>query len=498
MKIKQLILHPYLHISLALLYVAYHLFTLSLSPIVWQDETFFNALTLDFIKNGTFYQTNCPLFLEGVQQLYYGPVFFILNGIVLEVFGNNPFQGRILGLICGFAVLFMITVFYKKKFEKKNLFFVLVLSTFFLDPFFNASLHKGRMDTLALVFYFLSFFVFIKNTNAVKHWKYFLLSALLFTLSVLTSSRMLVFVLPFLFVFIYLFIQHKPLRKNIFINALVWGISFFTIYSVWIFKAFGSFAGFLDYYAFLSKQMPSHLFGHLFIPVEEYPLIILTLILLGLSLLKNRILFTRSQTIFYLGYIFTYYLLIGDVGPYSVLVIPFYYMIFMEIFLANKELNKKNKLVSIVLVLLLCFNLGIFVFKSAIVTLNYSSRNYSSVTNTIKKVIPEGSRVIADEVYYYAVIANNCKFQYMHLHIDDLIKVEKYRREVFDYQYLILSKRLINRNPGLMPLYTKNANLKLIGEIKSQDSELLKKLAKLGIYDFSAEAYEGEIYMRIP
>ena len=483
-------------------FVLYHLLTLSISPIVWQDETFFNSITLDFINNHTFNCSADPTIYNGMPHFYYGPVFFTLNGFILSLFGNNPFFARLLGLLSGFIILLTIVYFYKHKL-KGNYFFIILILALFLDPFFNASMHKGRNDTLALMFYFLSFLMIFKNQKGVFKISNSILSAIFFSLTILTTSRMLIFAIAFVVYFLILFIKETSHRKKIFVNVFIWGATVAILYSIWIFYAFGGYIEYTEYYLLLKNLTPTLLFGDLFIPVEEYPLIISFICLMLFVLFKNWKILTKPDFWFLIVHLIVFYLLVGDVGPYSILVVPVYYLIFVKFFNHINFVENKNRIFIFIISMLFLFNLSVFLLKSVALSLNIKSRNYSEVNNFIKSNISAESKVVADEVYYYAVTNDKCKFQYI---ITPLLKynlnehlntIEKYRREVFDYEYLVISNRLEKRKPQLMNVYEKNSKLIKIAEFKTQRSALLNFLNNFHIYDFSSEGYDGRIYKRI-
>jgi hypothetical protein len=124
-------------------------------------------------------------------------------------------------------------------------------------------------------------------------------------------------------------------------------------------------------------------------------------------------------------------------------------------------------------------------------------RNHKNVEEFIKKHIPQNSRVVGDEVYYYATINNNCKFQYMHLHVNELSQIEKYRREVFNYDYLIYSKRLDLRSKDTINYYMQHSKLIKIAELKTEKPKSVNFLSRLNIYSLSLGGYDGVIYKRI-
>jgi hypothetical protein len=479
------------------IYTIYHLLTLSYSPLVWQDETFFNSITLDFIQNNTFFLTSCPLFLNGQEVIYYGPIFFLINSWIIELFGNNPFQGRLLGLLAGIILIIVIHIHFSKKKLPNAFLYYLIIIAFIHDPFFNSSLHKGRNDTIALLFYFLAVFILLNIKSEKIAFTKHLLSGALFAFSILTTIRLVVFILPIFIIFLIKAYYNKKLRKVYLQRIFIWLSIMLLIFSFWVYYAFGNYNNFLIYFVTLAQHLPAHLVGNLFVPYEVVILLLCTAVVC-FSILYNDIkILTNTSFAFSLAYLATFYIFIGDVGPYSILVIPIFYFLIIELTSYGHLKYKKNKFIYLSIFSLLIFNLTWFYIKAVAITVNNSSRNYSTVTNFIKLHIPPNSKVIGDEMYYYAIINNNCKFQYINLHINDVRKIEKYRRTVFEYEFLVLSNRLANSNPNLLKLYTDNQRLEVVGELKSNNSLLLNFFSQFGIYDFSKEGYNGKIYQRI-
>jgi len=480
-------------ISFFALFVIYHLVTLSVSPIVWYDETFFNSVTLDFITNHTFFLNVDPNAYHNQEILCYGPVYFVFNGLIISLFENSPFFARLLGLISGLILVLLIANQYRYKIKNKNILIILLLALC-LDPFLNASMHKGRNDILAFLFYFIGILFLFKNKNLKISYSF--LSAFFYLLAILTTTRLLVFIIPFIIYFLYIFIQKKELRKKIFYSAFVWGGALVFFYFIWILYAFGSYYNYVAYFSSLQGLTTVYLFGNFFIPVEEYPLLLTFIALIIITLIKNKSIFLKSEFVFLFNHLFVFYFLISDTGPYSVLVIPVFYLVFLNIFIHLTDAELKSRYVKIFMIFILLFNAGIFIFKSGVVFIKIENRNYSNVNVFINSNIPKGSKVIGDEVYYYAVLKNNCVFQYMHL-LGAFDEIEKYRREVFDYEYLIISDRAERTNDGLFDFYEKNAKLIKIAEFKTQKSDLLNFLKFFSIYDFAFDGYDGIIYKRI-
>jgi hypothetical protein len=481
-------------------YIIYHLSTLNISPLVWQDETFYNDITLDYLKNHTFFTNADPLFIGGKQCYFYGPVFFMLNSVVIGVFGNTIFTGRILGLMFGFIMLALIYFKYLKgRFDLRFLSVVIFLALC-LDPFINMAFHRGRADTIQMTFYLLSFFLVATNKNDGKVNKgYFIISALLYSLCLLTSLRMAIFVIPFSVYFLVEFIKaNKEHKKQIAILATSWCAIVFIVFSFWVYSKLGGYHEYLAYIKSINSYFPQLVFGNFNVPFEVKLITFVTILTIVLLVVFSRSCFKNSSVVFYITYFFCFHLLVGDVGPYSILVLPILYCLFLELILQQNFDKGFIRFFKPMVVFVLIFNFLIFVLKVSVLSLTYNQKDYSKVNSFVSKNIPPNSRVVGDELYYYAVLSNNCKYQYVHLQIFDYYKIEEYRRNNFDYDYLILSDRLNSGySVNFYDLYSKNSKLVKVAEYHSKRSMLLKYLSEFKIYPLAETAYDGVIYKRI-
>src|SRR3954469_18144463 len=89
---------------ISLIYVVYHLVTLSYSPLPWFDEISFASITNSYIKSHTFFQEALAISTPG-QNSMYGPLFFALQAWIIKLFGWSMFNFRISNLLFGIANL---------------------------------------------------------------------------------------------------------------------------------------------------------------------------------------------------------------------------------------------------------------------------------------------------------------------------------------------------------------------------------------------------------
>lgn len=486
-----------LWIALTILYVVYHFLTLSFSPIVWQDETMYNDISVDFLKHHTFYSVSDPLFVAGHQHIYYGPVFFVLNSFVIGLLGNGPFQGRLLGLFFGFILLVLVYRIFLKRASFKNNISRLIFVALCLDPFINMAMHRGRNDTLGITFFLSSFFVLhYSNIGERFSTKRVLFSSLLYLCALMTSMRMAIFLGPFAVYFMFHFVTEKSNRINLVKAGLLWLAILFSLYSCWVYPMFG---GYIDYYNFMHSikdYFPHLLFGNLYLPVEAYLVSFVTVVLIVLTLFVNRSAFKNPALWFYGSFMCVFHLFVGDVGPYSILILPIIYCFLLELLPYYQE--KYSLFYKLAIILVLSFNVFIFCLKALVLFGSYDLKKHSDVVIFISKNIPKHARVVGDEVYYYAVNANEDQFQYMHLQLFNYDTIERYRREQYDYEYFVYSDRIKkNGRIDFLELYSRNAKLVKVATFKKSPSRIAQFLASLKIYPLSETGYNGVIYKRV-
>jgi hypothetical protein len=485
------------------LYILYHLFTLSISPIVWTDEVAFNSMTLDWLNNGTYRIIADMQFAHGSNVLAYGPVWFFFNGIIINLFENSPFWGRFLGLISGLLIILVFAKWFKITQKNTLTISTILLISFSLDPFFNANLHRGRNDSLAILCFYLSNFLLLKSyiydesNNIRVNLKFLFVSSLLFSVSILTTARVLMLAPSTFFVFIFILFQSRFSIKYI-LSGLSWALIVTVIYLSWIYYGFGGIKAYFEYYRNVNSRNSSFLGGNLLLPIEVRPILFCFIMSLGFvitNLKKNKI---NSTMIFCLGVILSFYFLVGDTGPYSVYVIPAYYLWFFtliknEFYFTNKYLRYGS------LLGLLTFNLFVFGLKTTVLSADYSSRNISIANQFIKKNIPKNAKVCGDEVYYYSVLKNNDKFHLLISYQNDseFDSVELFSRKQFDFDYLIVSSRILERCPNLIKKYQSNSSLIVLDTLRVPHNKLSKIIAPISGYNLSSTGYDGIIYKRI-
>lgn len=464
----------------------------------WFDETYFASMARHFCETGEFFSPVCPLMdYYYPQSKAYGPAYFVLLAAVFKVFGFGIVQMRLPALMLGFA---FILIAYRMLKESninpliRKITFVLLL----FDPIFLQNIHSGRMDSLAL---FLSgagsLFLLrgVRNSGYRNH----MIAGLLMGIAILSTPRVAVNLIGAGAVAAICFFSSpswKAWWKLVLIPLLIIGL-----YSVWVFWGFGGYVEAWNYFfgqprekLYYDNLAQGYISFRKYIPPFQFPALILLLILLGNWLL-------RRWTVSWLFWICifnlaAYFLFVRDTGVYSIFSIPWVYLLLAE--LGNRFLRENNSALwlKISLILLICLNSGLFCIKQSVVLLSAESRDDNQTFNQFKKLIPEGSRVIGDEAYYYTAVRNKCEFQYIDRGASGFQRLD-YHVNDFDFEYIILRNPV--SNPTEFSHYQSAVPLRKIGEINSSDPSpfirhfeyILKKLGSA-----VPGGYRGVVYKR--
>lgn len=468
-----------------IIYLGYQFFSLSLQPIPWFDETFFASIAHNYWQEGGFVPEISATVMHHKPILIYGPIYFVTTSLSFKILGFGVWQFRVVNLLCGFAVVFIVLLlknqFFKQdKFEKFDWLWLILI---FLDPFFNLCLHEGRMDLMALLFMLSGIYFYIKSLES-KQFIHYVLVGFFVGLAMLTTPRVGFIGLALAIVIIGNLFQKKIGWREI--GLMI--IPFLLLFSLWI----NYCGGFIQYLSIWGNGFDSsgggnnifnYIFPILYIPRHEYLLIFFVAIFLvwgfiaKISFLKNSLIQISFLSIL------LFYVLVKDWGPYSIFILFFYYLIF--IYLYDKIISKYKLYF---LVILIFFNAVFFGLKVYQTILGSNVRNPIVASDFIKKHIPQGSKVIGDATYYYAVVQNNCKYQYIDKY-GTLKKREQVLRENFGYQYVIVSDIEKNRYLKVFDYFAQKQTLKPIARLSLPIPDRVPFISS-----FDEKAYSCTIY----
>jgi 4-amino-4-deoxy-L-arabinose transferase-like glycosyltransferase len=482
---------------LALLYIAFHLVTLSYSPLPWYDETYFASMALNFIDHHSFIPMIAYHAKVLKEDLAYGPVYFILTGLSFKLFGFGIFQFRIVNLLFGFLLIWLLLEILRiYHFSKTTI--LIITTAFMLDPFLQLSLHEARMDLVTLALMLSSAFIILRSMegNNIKRSDIFL-SGLLAGAALLTTPR-IGFMYITLSIVIIIWLINNFSKKNL-LNITLWFLPVLIVYAFWMFYAFGGVQELLSYYKERSKESLVGYAGFFkpvyFIPKHEWLLMICAMISLLYKLVSEDLKFNYFYLFSLLSIIF-FYIIVVDLGPYSVLIIPFYYFIIADSLKGFSFKEIKNPFLYLALILLL-FNLSYFSFKGLQVVASLEQRDYKQPDAFIKNYIPKGSKVLGDPIYFYSVIKAGSDFQYFNKNASNE-KREKMHREQYDYDYLIITDQSRLRDPEAVLLYLSNSKFKKVARFEKELSYLTKKLSGLSLIStLENSGYNADLYVRL-
>lgn len=465
--------------------VIWNLWSLVYSPIVWYDEVFFASITHSLISGN-----GLSVELDNFKPCYtYGPVYFLLTGAVTKIFGFGIFQFRIVNFLFSlFTVLILGKILDKLSVSKGlNYFVQLLLLT---DALFISNSHSGRMEFVALAFVITAYWFYLSKEKS-DMVRAVAISTLL-TLAVLTTLRVVVICIPIAVAQIVKLIKSQSWK-----SLTVYIVIPIVLLGTWIFVAYGSLAGMIEYYAKPSEAghslTGSFVGGNWLISIFHYPMIMLAFMSLVLFI-KNR---KAKDYIIYLAPILLYYFIVFDTGKYGVLILPFYMIIIARGFMYIYDNCRKSYKVLCVALLAICFfiNCSIFVFKAFSVIATQEQRNPQQAATWIKHNIPYGSKVAGDYPYYYAAKENGCQYRRItrdHVKDDELLKDILVN---FEPDYFVLEKK--NKRIKELPYFsTPFIVVQSTLESPTHENGTLDYFLKLLNAGFTSN-YDGVIYKNI-
>lgn len=430
--------------------IFWHFWSLTYSPLPWFDETFFASITHSLINGKGMHLAVCPIQTNGDPVLIYGPVYFIITGLITKTLGFSLYTFRLANLLGAIISVFLFFKITKKQgWKKTTMYLMTILLTF--DVIFVQNAHSGRMDLAALAFLLGSIYLYFFDKTSISRQVFI---AILGTLAVLTTLRIAVLVLPFFVLVLFINIKNKQYWQA---AALLF--TSILLYASWIGVGFGSLSGFIAEYTQSQSDsytgqtlVSSFLGGNFAIQPYQYPMVVAGLLAVIIQIKHNY----KNPTFWLISIpILCFYLLVNDTGAYSALVVPFWYLLIGFAFekLSTNSNNSLTRLISLcVIILLLLVNGGVFLLKSATILTTIPQRSNKQLTTWVSERLPAQSRVVGDDRYYYAVIESNSDFQYISRTQSDEERA-KFHKETYQPDYLFISSQT---PPELIEAYKKH------------------------------------------
>lgn len=476
------------------LYLSIQLYALVYWPLPWFDETYFASIAWNFVHTGQL----IPQVAVFEEVKLYGFIYFLLTGWSMKWLGFSIFSFRLVNFLLGFGVIGLTTLLARDlmpRFKGVTYFLPVLLA---LDPFFNLSLHEGRMDLSALFFMLLGL-RHIQLALPKNQYLHFIGAAFWMDLALLTTPR-IGFIL--LALGLYLFIWSLPEFKKRGLSIFIWSATLVLVYSLWVLYTFGDWGSLIEYYL-----QPSHkvhednslydLFigWNGYIPRVEYLLIICAWAATCFGLINKPASYQSALIFICLLSIILFYLLIADYGPYSIFILPFYYLLFFY-GLQVQPFNTKNPIAYLGLLLLL-FNASYFTLKNAQAYSAIPQRTLCTARQFVQSHIPAGSRVVGEPMYYYAVMQAGSDYQYMN-QFETLEGRARRQLLAYNVQFLIVTDQMRVREPQVIAHYFSQGGFEEIARLEIPASPLNQWIENLGLLSPTERAgYNATIYKRI-
>ena len=453
-------------------FFTYHLLTLAISPLPWFDETFFASMTVSYNTTRELNLIAAPFAYNG-ELLIYGPVYFWITSFFTKIFGFNIIAFRLSGVIFGLLSIITFCKVLNLSYPRKAAYLIILALT--LDPLFNANMHSGRMDVVALFFALLSILVYQMAEAKSKRtslWP-FVLSGVIFATALLTTPRIGILLIAF---GLCQLAKIRSVSNENLLRLAAFSVALVLIYFIWIFLSFGSVPSFIQYYTSFSEYLGG---GYYSYPIQQLPLLLITCLSVIAGVFMSGKRFFSPLVLLSIVSIMLFYSIVYDTGQYSVIIIPFQYAIVgsATVVLYDRLFKNSRRSLSILkfnfLAAILMVNTSFFLLKVLTIYITSETRNPFYVSSFIKKYIPPKSKVLGDESHFYAVTTASSEFQYIHLFKEDLER-EDYQRRIFNYDYIVWSDRLERDYPDLLDIYKNHSSIIKVASFRNNRNKNLR------------------------
>ena len=476
------------------IYIIFHIATLKNFTLPWFDETYYASMADSLFRFGSLFVSVDPIGTKGPIN-YYGPVYFIITGLLFKIFGINIQQFRLPGLLFGFGII-VITIMILRQNKIKGGIILLACMALSLDHWFNQEIHNGRMDSTALFFILLSFYFILKSKEpgrmASIYWCIF--SAVLAAIGVLTTPRVGPLVIPIGLILVFRAVYNK---NNCEVKQIIiWSVIFSILILSWLIYAFEN----LDSIMVTYLQEYSGSTHTTSVGYYQYPLFILLIIVIPAIVIGNiRNLFDEALFFSISGVAIYCFFITGPWGFFFFFSTPLIY-IAIAFIISSISNDKYRKWINAVFILLISVNGSIFIAQACVIFGQWDARCHAHAEEFVERYVPRGSKVVGDYKYYYAVRKNGSEFQ----HIDrggPLSARFDYHKNIYNFEYLITS---MDEESEPVQAYMKNVPLVKIASlhVKSDNiiSDIIIRVAGKIVNEFrnyKPPSYAGTIYKRV-
>jgi hypothetical protein len=391
-----ILLFMFLTISVITNYIA------ALTYPAWFDETVISDIAFHYTYEGIWQQ---DIYWEKMEAWLYGPIYFMLQKPIIEIFGFSPICLRAQNAVCAYLVGGLITLLLWK-YTRRSFITLLIFLLFIIDNSINRSIVLGRFDMVVSLFSILGFYFACRYEKL--HFIDLILAALFSSLAFLTSIRSL-FLLPgtaFLISF-YSFKNYFN-KRQILINISLFMLIFLIPIFIWI----NSVGGLFHYInTILNSNVVSEHWGFSIIRDTEDYIFIPIYFLIIIRSYKHLI--HEPRIIAILLTFITFTLFVKEVGSYRPLIIPYLYLsigLISNILIINSHDILNYTLLKFAFILIFLMSSFSFSVRSIdILYVNNKCRDSKDLQNKLLNQVDSNSIVAADYEYFY-LLKNKSKF----------------------------------------------------------------------------------------
>lgn len=474
-------------IGFTIVYVTVHLLTLGRSPLPWFDDTFFASITDSVVRNGELKLLVSPLWFDKPVYIY-GPAYFGLTSLIARVAPFDILAFRLPSLLFGLVLVIAVGLILRtRRVPPAIALWTAVLLA--LDPTFYKSSHSGRMDTMALAFILLSLLTIpaVERTGGASVRRA-LLSGVFAGMSLLTTPRP-----AYLLVVIGCLLVYRVARERSRERAtelVLWSGSALLLYGAWVLYAFQTPWNLIDYY----RSIPGEYIGGRAVRLVHVPLL---LGLVALAVVAGRRALANDVMIFVGAGIAGFYVLVHEPNLfYSIFMVPLAYL-GIGYLTAQLFGSGRRSLPLLVYAALLALNLSGYIARNAFVFARWADTDHRRVDRAVAAWIPNGSHVVGDDKYFYAVRKGGAEFQYLGRGGTDEERAA-YHRDVYGADCLITDR---SDDSPLVEAYVRNLNLTKVGSIASDPPNFpARQMLRLGAAFLFTPGigYGGTIWCKSP
>ncbi|TVR81147.1 MAG: hypothetical protein EA405_09175 [Rhodospirillales bacterium] len=399
----------------------------------WFDESYMADIAYNISQGNGFFVS----VMHGLdtERFLYGPVFFLFQQPIINLFGFGEFSARLTGIIFGASTAILLAVLIYNQ-TKSAVIASLTLIVVIGDISFNRSMISGRMDMLAVFFVVLSF-VLVRRAMSSASWAAML--GLCAAAAFLTTPRsaFLLLGVPAMMSLISLRSFGRPdwVRRNV----LAYGASGSVVLLLlggWVLWT-GGFSAYIEMNTGLSRYWGSRLYGFWY---DNY----ITIAAFVAAIVYIKTVWRRELAFGFLVSILAYSLLVkGSPGAYAGLVMPFLYAflaLVLHAALPKMPIPIRGGAVAVVF-LVVSLQSFVVLSKNANLYVNAECRDHGDFDRSVVAHLPSQAVILSEFLYYFALRRGD------ELHFQVITRNDpNFLENVLQPPYILIdSKRLIER-----------------------------------------------------